>query len=98
MKEVKLNDCLCGDSHIRRIFTIKNDKGFYQGYSIKSRWVESISNANMFFSEKGATEEALRMLKAKELLKKEGHTKYFPEDFCDTFEKVFVVELKLVEE
>ncbi len=97
MKEVKLNQCLAGEVHRRRIFTIKNDKGWYQGYSIKSRWVECIANANMFFSERGAIEEAERMLKSKENINKGESPRWFPEDFCNSFEKVYVVELRLSE-
>lgn len=49
----------------RRFFTIKNDKGYYIDYTHHSRWTPKICNARLFNSERGAIDEAQRMLKHK---------------------------------
>lgn len=97
MKEVKLTDNLIGENHTRRFFAIKNEKGFYQNYSIKSKWTDKVSNANLYLTEKGATEEACRMLQGKENLKNGKDYKYFSTGFLESFEKLYVVELELKE-
>lgn len=96
MKEIKLHDNLVGDVRCRKFYTIKNNKGFYQDYTHHSRWTEKLCNARLFNSERGAVDEAERMLRHKEL-ESEGKCCGFSLGFGKTFDKVFVVELKLSE-
>ena len=96
MKEIKLTDNLVGDGRSRKFFTIKNEKGFYQDYTHHSKWTEKLCNARLFNSERGAADEAVRMLEHKKL-ENEGKSGSFSSGFGKSFEKVFVVELKLSE-
>ena len=96
MKEIKLSDNFIEDVRCRKFYTIKNDKGFYQDYTHLLRWTEKICNARLYNSERGAFQEGKRMLKRKEL-EKENNSGDFGIGYGQSFEKIFVVELKLSE-
>ena len=96
MKEVKLNDNIVGDVRRRKFYTVKNEKGFYQHYTHGSKWTDCLSNAKLYNSERGAIDEAMKMLEHKKF-ESEGKCVWYSKGFGKTFEKVFVVELKLSE-
>lgn len=96
MREIKLNDDIVGDGKKRQFFAIKNEKGLYIHYTHHSRWSNRLCNARLFNSERGAIDEAMRMLKHKKL-EGENRNGGFSKGFGDSFEKIFVVELELKE-
>lgn len=95
MREVKLNDNVAGGRK-RKFYTIKNEKGFYPHYTNHSRWTDELCNARLFYSEKGAIDEAMKMLEHKKF-ESEGKCGWYSKGFGKTFEKVFVVEIELKE-
>ncbi len=99
MKEIKLDENICGDVRRRRFFVIKNDKGYYQHYTHHSKWTEYLCNAELYNSERGAIDEAICMLEDRQnyLEKGDDFHYHFNKDFAKSFEKVFVVEVELKE-
>ena len=97
MKEVKLNDNIVGDIRCRRFYAIKNEKGLYQHYTHCSRWTEYLCNARLYNSERGAIDEATRMLEDKKRCDDNNLRYRFSKDFGKSFEKVYVVEVRLSE-
>lgn len=97
MKEVKLNDNIVGDVRCRKFYAIKNEKGLYQHYTHCSKWTEYLCNARLYNSERGAIDEATRMLEDKQMKETESHYHHFNKEFVKSFEKVFIVELKISE-
>ncbi|MBR6081230.1 MAG: hypothetical protein IKP60_13895 [Treponema sp.] len=96
MREIKLNDNIIGDEKRKHFFAIKNEKGLYIHYTHHSRWSDRLCNARLFNSERGAIDEATRMLEHKKF-ESEGKYGSFSKGFGKTFDKVFVVELELKE-
>lgn len=95
MTEVTINDEHVLEQKTRKFYAIKNEKGQYIDYSYGSRWIGKVSNARLFNSENGARAEAVKMLQFREkALKGE---KLYPLGFEKSFEKLYVVELKLSE-
>lgn len=97
MTEVTINDEHVLEQKTRKFYAIKNEKGQYIDYSYGSRWIGKVSNARLFNSENGARAEAVKMLQFREKALKAGEYKLYPLGFENSFEKLYVVELKLSE-